>query len=179
MFFVSEPMTTAPAAFQTPLQEKTYQALDALHIPFQRVDTDEAITMEDCVLIDAKLDMKMVKTLFLCNRQHTNFYLFITTGDKPFRSKEFSKALGVARVSFAPAELMEAMLGTKIGAATVFSALLESAQAVQIVFDQDVLAQEWYRCSDGTTTCYLKVRTEQILHQLLPYANHAATVIAL
>lgn len=121
----------------------------------------------------------MVKTLFLCNHQHTNFYLFITTGDKPFRSKEFSKALGVARVSFAPAELMEAMLGTKIGAATVFSALLESAQAVQIVFDQDVLAQEWYGCSDGTTTCYLKVRTEQILHQLLPYANHAATVIAL
>ena len=153
MFFVSEPMTTAPTAIQTPLQEKTYQALDALHIPFQRVDTDEAITMEDCVQIDAKLDMKMVKTLFLCNRQHTNFYLFITTGDKPFRSKEFSKALGVARVSFAPAE--------------------------QIVFDQDVLAQEWYGCSDGTTTCYLKVRTEQILHQLLPYANHAATVIAL
>lgn len=25
--------------------------------------------MEDCVAIDAKLDMNMVKTLFLCNRQ--------------------------------------------------------------------------------------------------------------
>lgn len=69
------------------LQEKTYCALQDRHIPFERVDTDEAITMEDCVQINKVLDMKMVKTLFLCNRQQTAFYLFITTGDKPFKSR--------------------------------------------------------------------------------------------
>lgn len=47
------------------------------------------------------------KDHFLCNRQQTEFYLFITCGDKPFRSKDFSAALEVARVSFAPAERME------------------------------------------------------------------------
>ena len=104
MFFVSDIYTTTPASYQTPLQEKTYQALAALKIPYQRVETDEAITMEDCVQINAKLQMKMVKTLFLCNRQQTAFYLFVTAGDKPFHSKDFSNALGVARVSFAPAE---------------------------------------------------------------------------
>ena len=88
------------------MQEKTYQALEALKIPFERVDTDEAITMDDCIQIDDKLDMKMVKTLFLCNRQQTAFFLFITTGDKPFRSKDFSSALKVSRISFAPAELI-------------------------------------------------------------------------
>lgn len=133
--------------------------------------------MEDCVQIDAKLQMKMVKTLFLCNRQRTAFYLFITAGDKPFRSKDFSSALGIARVSFAPAELMESMLGTKIGAATVFSALLETARDVQIVFDKDVVEEEWYGCSDGTTTGYMKVEMRQILHQFLPYTKHAWTVI--
>lgn len=76
--------------------------MEGLQIPFQRVDTDEAITMEDCVTIDEKLDMNIVKTLFLCNRQQTEFYLFITVGKKSFRSKDFSNALGVARVSFAP-----------------------------------------------------------------------------
>jgi Ala-tRNA(Pro) deacylase len=131
MFFVSEIYTTAPDKFSTPLQKKTYHALRNLDIPFKRVETDEAITMEDCVQIDLKLDMKMVKTLFLCNRQQTAFYLFITAGDKPFRSKDFSTALGVARVSFAPAELMGKMLGTKIGAATVFSAMLDTGNAIQ------------------------------------------------
>lgn len=177
MFFVSDIYTTAPPEFKTVLQEKTYRALQDLHIPYERVNTDEAITMEDCVLIDKKLDMKMVKTLFLCNRQQTAFYLFITAGDKPFKSKEFSNALGVARVSFAPADLMEKMLGTKIGAATVFSALLDKDNAVQIVFDKDVTREEWYGCSDGTTTGYMKIKTAQILHDFLPFAKHAPSII--
>ena len=133
--------------------------------------------MEDCVAIDAKLDMNMVKTLFLCNRQQTDFYLFITIGNKPFRSKDFSNALGVARVSFAPAEQMEKMLGTKIGAATVFSSLLDTENKVRIVFDREVLGEKWYGCSDGTTTGYMKVHTKDICQKILPYTNHTLSVI--
>lgn len=177
MFYVSEIQTKAPCHFQTQLQELVYKALEKLKIPFERVDTDEAITMEDCVAIDEKLDMNMVKTLFLCNRQQTDFYLFITVGNKPFRSKDFSSALGVARVSFAPAEQMETMLGTKIGAATVFSSLLDSGNKVQIIFDKEVLVKEWYGCSDGTTTGYMKVRTDDIYQKFLPFTKHTAAVI--
>ena len=142
MFYVSEIQTEAPCCFQTQLQQKVYEALERLQIPFQRVDTDEAITMEDCVAIDEKLDMNMVKTLFLCNRQQTDFYLFITVGNKPFRSKDFSNALGVARVSFAPTEQMERILGTKIEVATVFSSLLDTENKVRIVFDKEVTAEK-------------------------------------
>lgn len=177
MFYVSDIKNDHPTEFKTELQEKIYSVLQTLHIPFERVDTDEAITMEDCVTINEKLDMKMVKTLFLCNRQQTEFYLFITRGDKSFRSKEFSAALGVSRLSFAPAEKMTAMLGTKIGAATVFSALLDTAQDVRIVFDKEVLAEEYYGCSDGTTTGYLKLKTDAIYHNFLPYTKHTVTVI--
>ncbi len=177
MFFISDIYTTPPEKFNTPLQKETYQVLQNLHIPFERVNTDEAITMEDCVQIDKKLNMKMVKTLFLCNRQQTAFYLFITSGDKPFKSKEFSNALGVARVSFAPADLMEKMLGTKIGAATVFSAILDKNNAVQIIFDKDVTTEEWYGCSDGTTTCYMKIKTAQIINAFLPFAKHIPSII--
>ena len=121
--------------------------------------------------------MNMVKTLFLCNRQQTDYYLFITAGNKPFRSKDFSNALGVARVSFAPAEQMEKYLGTKIGAATVFSSLLDTANNVRIVFDKDVFSEKWYGCSDGTTTGYMKVQTADICKKFLPYTNHTLSVI--
>ena len=174
MFYVSDIQTDKPQEMKTPLQEKVYAALSELSIPFERVDTDEAIKMEDCIAIDEKLNMKMVKTLFLCNRQQTMFYLFITCGDKPFRSKEFSASLGVSRLSFAPAERMSEMLGTKIGAATVFSALLESAKNVQFVFDKDVLKEKYYGCSDGTTTGYMKIKTEDILYKFLPFTKHTA-----
>ena len=114
MVFVSEAYTTVPATFSTALQEKVYQVLQELTMDFQRVETEEVITMEDCQQINERLDMDMVKTLFLCNRQKTNFYLFVTCGDKPFKSKEFSQALDIARVSFASAEQMDSMLGTKL-----------------------------------------------------------------
>lgn len=179
MFYVSDIITTPPAEFKNALQKETWHALEHLGIPFERVDTDEAITMEDCVAIDQRLDMKMVKTLFLCNRKKTIFYLFITTGEKAFQTRDFSQALGISRVSFAPAELMEEMLGCKIGAATVFGTLLDLDRDVQIVIDQEVADEEYYGCSDGTTTCYMKVRTADILHKFLPYTRHKAAIIRL
>ena len=177
MIRVSEIQTAVPERFQTPLQQKVYETLEKMQIPYERVDTDEVITMEDCAAVDEKLDMKMVKTLFLCNRQKTEFYLFITCGDKPFHAKEFSAALGVARLSFAPVEQMEAMLGTKIGAATVFSALLDTARSVQIVVDEEVLREKFYGCSDGTTTGYLKIATEDVFYKFLPSVGRSARTV--
>lgn len=177
MFFVSDIMEKAPDSYNSPLQKMTYESLAKLQIPFKRVDTDEAISMEDCTCINEKLTMKMVKTLFLCNRQKTSFYLLVTTADKPFKSNDFSTALGISRVSFAPAELMESILGVKIGAATVFGVLMDKDNLVQVVLDKDVLEEEWYGCSDGTTTGYMKVKTRQIANDFLTYARHTPTVI--
>lgn len=99
MFFMSDIFTVAPNNFKTTLQQNTYKVLDFLNIPFERVDTDEAITMNDCTLINKKLNMK------------------------------------------------------------------------------DVVDEEFYGCSDGTTTCYLKTRTTDIIHKFLPYTKHKAHII--
>jgi Ala-tRNA(Pro) deacylase len=177
MFFVGDITEKAPDSYKSPLQEKVYESLSKFQIPFERVNTDEAISMEDCIKINQKLDTKMVKTLFLCNSQKTDFYLFITTANKPFKSKAFSNALGISRVSFAPAELMESILGAKIGAATVFGVLMDKENLVQVVFDNDVLLDEWYGCSDGTTTGYIKVKTKLIVNNFLTHAKHFPAVI--
>ena len=177
MIQVSEIYTTAPEEYKTSLQKETYKYLEMLGISFERVDTDVVITMEDCERVEEKLEMKMVKTLFLCNRQKTLFFLFITAGDKAFKSKEFSQAVKTSRISFAPEELMDEMLGTKIGAATVFSAITDLDRDLQIVIDKDVADEEYYGCSDGTTTCYLKIKTDDIINKLLPETKHKPTII--
>lgn len=69
------------------------------------------------------------------------------------------------------------MLGTKIGAATVFSSLLDTENNIQIVFDKEVLSEEYYGCSDGTTTDYMKIRTEDIYRKFLPYTRHTAITV--
>lgn len=179
LFFVSDVVNTAPVTFKSPLQKRTYESLDKLQIAYKRVETDEAISMEDCVEINRKLEMGMVKTLFLCNSKKTAFYLLITNGEKPFKSKNFSNTLGISRVSFAPAELMESMLGVKIGAATLFGVLRDADKQVQVVIDRDVVTKEWYGCSDGTTTGYLKLKTIDIINNFFPYAEHIPTIIEL
>ena len=177
MFYVSEVKTKAPENFQSELQQKIYETFAGLDIHFERVDNDPAITMEDCVLINERLDMKTVKTLFLCNRQQTNFYLFVTLDGKPFVTKDFSSALGISRVSFATEELLFSMLGTKIGATTVLSSIVDTENKVRIVFDIEVLENEWYGCTDGTTTSYMKLKTSDVLEKYLPFTKHEITVI--
>ena len=167
-----EPVMGVPAEKRAENEQAVYDFLNQRGIPFARLDHPEVHTMEDCQAIDERLHMQTVKTLLLCNRQQTAFYLFVTPGDKPFRTKDFSSALGVSRVSFATPEQLLQLLGTVVGAATVFGLLLPSAREVRLVFDRALESSEWYGCTDGTTTGYMKLRTRDVLDRLLPCTGH-------
>ncbi len=177
MIKVSEVYKTPPTEFKTELQKQVYETLEALNIEYKRVDNDPAVTMDDCVEINKKLDCTVVKTLFLCNRQKTKFYLFVMPDGKPFVTREFGAALGVSRVSFAPPELLLEKVGVEVGATTVFGLLLDKENEIRTVFDKDVLADEKYGCTDGTTTGYMCVKTKDITEKFLPYVNHNYEII--
>lgn len=166
-FYVSEPMSTPPQHFESPLQELVYKTFDAKGIPFTRVDTDPGITMEDCQHIDAKIGVRIVKTVFLCNRQQTEFYLYVTSDDKPFVTRDFCGALGIPRVSFASAEKLWELTGVKVGATTILSAILPSAKDIHLVMDADIAQAEWFACTDGTATCFVKIRTSDLRDKYL------------
>ena len=177
MFYVSDPKSTPPPAFSSPLQQKVYESFTALGIPFERVDTDPGLTMEDCQHIDAKIGVRIVKTVFLCNRQQTEFWLYVTTDDKPFVTREFCGALRIPRVSFASAEHLERLTGVKVGATTVLSAVLPEAKDVHIVMDRSVAENEWFACTDGTATCFVKIRTRELLDKYIPTSGHTLQII--
>ena len=176
MFKVSDIITTPPAAFSSELQRRVYETFAEKGIPFQRVDTDPGITMEDCQHIDAKIGVRIVKTIFLCNRQQTEFYLYVTTDDKPFVTRDFCGALGIPRVSFASAEKLWELTGVEVGATTILSAVLPQAQGVHLVMDRTVAQADWFACTDGTATCFVKIRTRDLLDKYL--AGKELTLIA-
>lgn len=177
MFYTSEIFTTPPPVFKTPLQKRIYETLIRLDIHFRRIDTDPGITMEDCRHIDKALDAKTVKTLFLCNRQQTLFYIYVTRADKPFVTKDFGRALDIPRVSFASAEKLMEIAGTEPGAATALCACLDSAREIAFVFDGDVLSNEYYCCTDGTATCFVKFRTADLLEKFFPACGHDPLIV--
>ena len=178
MFHVSDIITTPPAEFASPLQRKVYETFAALGIPFGRVDTDPGLTMEDCRHIDAKIGLRIVKTVFLCNRQQTEFRLYVTPDDKPFVTRDFCAALGgIPRVSFAPADKLQELTGVQVGATTILSCILPECAPVLLVMDREIAESEWFACTDGTPTCFVKIRTKDLLEKYIPHSGHHLTVI--
>ena len=170
-FKVSDIITTPPEAFGSGLQRRVYETFAQKEIPFERVDTDPGLTMEDCQHIDAKIGVRIVKTIFLCNRQQTEFYLYVTTDDRPFVTREFCGALGIPRVSFASAEKLWVLTGVLVGASTILSAILPQAAGVHLVMDRSVAEGEWFACTDGTATCFVKIKTRDLLDKYLSGKN--------
>ena len=177
MFKVSDIITTPPTECSSELQRKVYEAFASLDIPFERVDTDPGLTMEDCQHIDEKIGVRIVKTVFLCNRQQTEFYLYVTTDDKPFVTRDFCGALGIPRVSFAPADKLMELTGVLVGATTILSAILPSCEKVHLVMDRSVAESEMFACTDGTATCFVKIKTEDLLGKYIPASGNTITLI--
>ena len=96
-----------------------YRLLKELQIPYERLDHEPMETMEACQDVDKLLHIHMCKNLFLCNRQKTNFYLLMMPGDKPFKTKELSHQLGIARLSFSSPEDMEQYLDCTPGSSSI------------------------------------------------------------
>ena len=177
MIHTSEIKSEAPAVFVNETQRLVYAALERLEIPFGRIDNDPAVTMEDCIAIDQALGVPTVKTLLLCNRQQTVFYLYVMPGDKPFSTKDFGAALQISRVPFAPAAMLQEFLGTEVGATTPLSLVADTQDRVRLIIDKAAVASESVGCPDGTTTCYMRIRTADLLQKFIPATNHEPTFI--
>lgn len=156
----------------------TYDKLESLNIEFFRVDHSAAETMEACEKIDEVLGVKMCKNLFLCNRQKTQFYLLMLPGDKPFITKEFSKQLGVSRVSFSGGEFMQEFLKIAPGSVSVMGLMNDKDNRVQLVVDKANFDCEWVGCHPCINTSSLKIKTEDLKRFLID-VNHQATMVDL
>lgn len=178
MIKVSDITTLPPEVFSTELQRRVYSTLESLDVEFERVATEDVYTMDDCRAVDAALDMRTVKTLLLTNRQQTAFYLLVMDGSKAFITKDFSRALGVSRVSFATPDVLMSIAQVEVGAATFFSALMDSEHRFRVIFDRDVLQSDTFGCTDGTVTSYLKLKTADVL-RILNHCDHTPEIIEL
>ena len=156
-----------------------YDLLDKLGIAYERVDHEEANTMEACEEIDRALGTAMCKNLFLCNRQKTDFYLLMMPGDKPFKTKDLSKQIGSARLSFAEAEFMEEYLHIKPGAVSVMGLMNDKEHHVQLLMDKEVVESETLGCHPCVNTSSLRLSISVLLNKFLPAVGHEPLIVEL
>ena len=173
--------TGRPADMATRLQKEQacYDLLDKLHLPYLRADHTPRDTIEQCAEVEQALGASICKNLFLCNRQQTAFYLLLLAGEKPFRTKDLSKQIGSARLSFAGAEPIQALLDLTPGTVSVMGLMNDRENRVQLLIDRSVQEKEDFCCHPCINTSTLKLKTADLLGVFLPAVNHTPIYVEL
>jgi len=159
---------------------RTYDLLDKLGITYERVDHEEANTMEACLAIDEVLAPAVIcKNLFLCNAQKTRFYLLMIREDKKFKTKEISHQINSARLSFAPAEYMEQFLDITPGSVSVMGLMNDVDNQVTLLVDEDILKEELFGCHPCINTSSIRLKVSDVFEKFLPEVHHDYMVVTL
>ena len=162
-----------------PKEVRCYDFLDALEIPYQRIDHEEANTMEACAAVDLALQATICKNLLLCNRQCTDFYLLMIPGEKHFKTSVFSKLIGSSRLSFAAPEYMEQFLDITPGSLSVLGLMNDKEHRVRLVIDREVLDGEFFGCHPCINTASLRIATKDLIEKIIPATGHVPTFVEL
>lgn len=160
---------------------RAYKLLDEQGVEFDRTDhpDEPATSMEACARIDAILNVRICKNLFLCNRQKTNFYLLIMPGDKPFKTKELSGQLNISRLSFGDEEFMVQFLDLYPGSVSVLGLMNDKEQRVRLVIDEDVLKEEMFGCHPCANTSSIRFKTKDLIEKILPALGRSYDIVHL
>ena len=162
-----------------PKEVRVYDFLDSLGIDYQRVDHEEAMTMEVCAAIDETLEATICKNLLLCNRQATAFYLLMLPGNKVFKTSVLSKQIGSSRLSFADSAYMEQFLDITPGSVSVMGLMNDKENRVQLLMDKDILKGEYFGCHPCINTSSLKIKTADLMEKIIPAMGHEPTFVEL
>ena len=117
--------------------------------------------MEACQEIDEVLGATICKNLFLTNRQHTAYYLLLMPDDKVFKTKEITKQIGSARLSFASGEEMERLIGCTPGSSSILGLMFDKENEVHI------------------NTSSLRLRTADVFDKMIKALHHDMMVVEL
>ena len=169
----------APAESRSDVENRVYESLARLEIPFTRVDHEAAFTMEDCAAISAALEVHICKNLLLTPRNRSAFYLLCLPAEKPFSTKDFSKLIGSSRLSFATEEDLVALLGCRAGSASVLGLMNDTEHRVTLAIDRAVAGDEWFGCHPCKNTSSLRLKTRDVLEKYLPFTGHVPTIVDL
>lgn len=135
--------------------------------------------IDACLEVEKILGIHICKNLFLCNAQKTRFYLLMMPGNKKFKTKNLSKQINSARLSFAGDEYMEQFLDITPGSVSILGLANDKENQVQLLIDSDVLKDPFLGCHPCINTSSLKIKTADLTEKFLPAVHHSYITVDL
>ena len=167
-----ELVTGRPQDKRIDKEERVYDLLDQLNIDYQRIDHEEANTMEVCLEIEKSLKSTICKNLFLVNSNKSQYYLLMLKGNKKFKTKVISKQINSSRLSFGSDEKMLEYLDITPGSVSLLGLMNDHDFKVQLFMDKDLLQDEYLGCHPCINTSSLRIKMKDVFEKIIPSLHH-------
>ena len=157
---------------------KILRRLDALGVAYERFEHHPVHTIEECLELPyAEADVTFCKNILLCNRQKTQYYLYVTVPMKPFRTADVSKLLGVSRLSFAPDDTLPRLLSLYSGALTPLALWLNPDSGIRLVLDREIRQPGRIAFHPAVNTATVIFSQEDFFATVLPALSRKAILL--
>lgn len=133
-------------------EEKVYEVLNQLGIPFRRYDHPPVYTVAEARLHWAGLPGVRCKNLFLRDEKGRRHFLVIAEHEKPVDLKRLAQRLGEKRLSFASPERLNRFLGVDPGSVSPFGLINDLNKEVEVIIDADLERAETIHFHPNTNT---------------------------
>lgn len=133
------------------------EALKKMEITYDLVEHPPALTTEEAdSYIEGKEGVR-TKTLFLCNRKRTSYFLLIMDDEKRLDMKKLGEIIGEKSISFCSADRLKKKMSLSPGTVSLFGLLNNKEKDIKVYLDKEMLSEEYmtFHPNDNTKTIFI------------------------
>lgn len=148
------------------------ETLKELNIPYQALEHEPLLTMQDGLEVERKLMLTPCKNLLLKNRQH-EYFLLMVYGDKKVKMNSIAKQINSSHLSFADDSELKELLNVTTGAVSPLDLVADTQRKVKVLIDSEQLSHEFIGCHPGVNTMTVKIKTSDLTEVFFKRLNIA------
>lgn len=140
--------------------DKVKEYLNTLGIQFKIVEHEPAYTTEEADKYIEGHDGVRTKTMFICNKKKTNYYMIIMDDSKRLDMNKFKEIVSEKQMKMASEEALNQKLGIKPGMVSPFGLLNNDEKDVKIYMDKEIITEEimTFHPNDNTKTLFITTK---------------------
>ena len=140
--------------------DEVKEYLNTLGIQFKIVEHEPAYTTEEADKYIEGHDGVRTKTMFICNKKKTNYYMIIMDDSKRLDMNKFKEIVSEKQMKMASEESLKEKLGIKPGMVSPFGLLNNDEKDVKIYMDKEIITEEimTFHPNDNTKTLFITTK---------------------
>lgn len=140
--------------------DKVKEYLNTLGIQFKIVEHKPAYTTEEADKYIEGYDGVRTKTMFICNKKKTNYYMIIMDDSKRLDMNKFKEIVSEKQMKMASEEALKEKLGIEPGMVSPFGLLNNDEKDVKIYMDKEIITEEimTFHPNDNTKTMFITTK---------------------